>query len=94
MNRFDDDKKPGYSDFSDVESQRHDLIPEEFPEGSYGSAMTSSSLGKSTPWQAGQHRVSAYGYENKRQHNDQNRSRHYPGDDEYTNGIPEVLDEP
>lgn len=81
-----------YSELSTVESQRNDLVPEEFPEGAYGSGIQKGALAKSKPWRIGQHRQSAYGYENRQLHSEQRR--HYPGDDDYGSGVPEVLDEP
>lgn len=51
-----------YSDFSNVKSVREDLVPEEFPEGAFGSSIDQDDtvLGKSTPWKEGQSRQSAF----------------------------------
>lgn len=57
-----------YSDFSNVTQMKNELIPEEFPEGAFGSPINAKS--KSTPWKKGQHRQSAYVYPDKEQHDD------------------------
>lgn len=54
-------------ELSYVQSQRQDILPEEFPEGPYGASALTDGLGKSTPWEHGQRRVSA--------HRDQNPMR-------------------
>ena len=68
-----------YSDFSNVKNIHDDLIPEEFPEGSFGSPIEAESpvQGKSTPWEKGQHRESAYIYPDKEIH--EGLPRHTPG---------------
>ncbi|MCL6637254.1 MAG: hypothetical protein K6T26_04815 [Alicyclobacillus sp.] len=43
-----------------VQAQRNDLQLEEFPEGPYGAASPSESLGKSQAWEPGQASVSAF----------------------------------
>ncbi len=51
----------------------HDaLIPEEFPEGSFGSSIRKYETveGKSTKWEKGQQRTSAFTYADKDQHDD------------------------
>lgn len=61
-----------FSEISTVE-QRHDvLIPEEFPEGAYGSPINQYAKveGKSTEWEKGQHRASNFVYPDKEQHDD------------------------
>lgn len=65
-----DEKK--YSDFSNVTNVRNDLIPEEYPEGSYGSPIQADDpvYGKSSPWRKGQRRQSAYVYPYKELHED------------------------
>lgn len=50
------------------DAYRSKLRPEEFPEGPYGAATEARPLGKSTPWKPGQHRTSAYTYENREFH--------------------------
>lgn len=59
-----------YSDFSNVKSNRNELVPEEFPEGSLGSPINQDVpvQNKSTPWQEGQRRQSAFIYADKGQH--------------------------
>ncbi|SHG42185.1 hypothetical protein [Ornithinibacillus halophilus] len=66
-----DDKKK-FSDFSNVREQRNNLIPEEFPEGSFGSAINKDEpvYSKSTPWKDGQRRESAFVYPYKQLHED------------------------
>ncbi|WP_424767293.1 hypothetical protein [Paenibacillus sp. sgz302251] len=92
MDRFiGEDRKP-YTDVSTVESQRNDLIPEEFPEGPYGSDLRTESLGKSKPWRIDQRPSNRFDYENHQLHAE--GSRDYPGDDDYEDSIPEVQDEP
>lgn len=67
-----------YTDLKTVESQRNDLVAEEFPEGPYGSAIVSESLGKSTPWREDQRPPNRFTYENRKQH--AGMPRDYPGD--------------
>ncbi|HEY4602200.1 MAG TPA: hypothetical protein VIG73_13115 [Cerasibacillus sp.] len=69
MGRKDKEK---YSDFSNVEQMRNQLIPEEFPEGTYGSAINQDEPveGKSTPWEEGQYRDSAFVYPDRERHED------------------------
>lgn len=61
-----------YTDFSNIETGRNYLIPEEFPEGAYGSSIGKQKLveNKSTPWKEGQRHYSAFNYENKTLHED------------------------
>ncbi|MCO0597714.1 cytosolic protein [Peribacillus butanolivorans] len=68
-----------YHDFSNVEKQRDFLIPEEFPEGPFGSTIAQDAPveNKSTPWQEGQRFQSAFNFENKSLHED--LPRKYPG---------------
>lgn len=63
------DKKQ-YSDFSNVTNMQDELIPEEFPEGAFGSPINTNKPveGKSTPWREGQQRKSAYVYPYKDLH--------------------------
>lgn len=69
------DKK--YTDLATVESQRNDLIAEEFPEGPYGSSFAPEILGKSTPWREDQRSYNQFTYENRELH--AGLSREYPG---------------
>ena len=59
------------------EGERYNLeiIPEEFPEGPFGSPINRHEkvVGKSTPWKPGQRRASAYVYPDKDQHDDLQR---------------------
>jgi hypothetical protein len=45
-------------ELSYVQSMRNDVLPEEFPEGPYGSAALAEGIGKSEPWRPGQRAVS------------------------------------
>lgn len=67
------------TDVSTVESQRNDLIPEEFPEGPYGAALPTFELGKSGPWREEQRPPNRFGYENRELHEDMPRV--YPQQD-------------
>ncbi|WP_152655046.1 hypothetical protein [Oceanobacillus sp. CFH 90083] len=62
--------KKDYQELSTVQKQHDTLIPEEFPEGAYGSGIRENELvsGKSTDWEEGQHRTSAFTYPDKKQH--------------------------
>lgn len=57
-----------HTDLSTVESQRNEVIPEEFPEGAYNSSLPTESLRKSTPWRKDQRPLSAFAYENRSLH--------------------------
>lgn len=65
-----------YTDFSNVEVGRRYLVPEEIPEGAYGSPFEGT-LEKTTPWKKQQRTYSAYNYEYKALHAD--FPRKYPG---------------
>lgn len=80
MNRFEKEERAEYTDLSTVESERNDLIPEEFPEGPYGSDLQSESLGKSTPWRKDQRSPNRFDYEDRQQH--MGMERDFPGADE------------
>ncbi|GAB3047815.1 hypothetical protein [Virgibacillus ainsalahensis] len=64
--------KKKFTDFSNVNNMKNDLIPEEFPEGAFGSAINKEEevTGKSTPWEDGQRRQSAFVYPYKELHDD------------------------
>ncbi|MFC4558661.1 hypothetical protein ACFO3D_10615 [Virgibacillus kekensis] len=66
-----EDKKK-FSDFSNVRSRNNNLIPEEFPEGPVGSSINADEPveSKSTPWEEGQRRESAFVYPYKELHED------------------------
>ncbi|SMF90071.1 hypothetical protein SAMN05661091_4881 [Paenibacillus uliginis N3/975] len=80
MNRFEKEERAEYTDLSTVESQRNDLIPEEFPEGPYGADLRSESLGKSSPWRKDQRPPNPFNYEDRNLHMGINRD--FPGADE------------
>lgn len=65
-------KEDKYSDFSNVNNRRNALIPEEFPEGAFGSTVNQEEpvYSKSTPWKDGQYRESAYVFPYKEMHED------------------------
>jgi hypothetical protein len=79
MPLYRDDRHPT-PDLSTVESQRNDLLPEEFPEGPYGSPLLTESLGKSSPWRPEQRPPNRFTYENRRLH--EGMGRGYPEDHE------------
>ncbi|MFD2629001.1 hypothetical protein [Oceanobacillus kapialis] len=64
--------KGKYSDFTNVRDQHKQLIPEEFPEGAFGSPINEAEpvSSKSTPWEEGQYRESAFVYPDKSMHED------------------------
>ncbi|QQE75608.1 hypothetical protein KDJ56_06485 [Brevibacillus composti] len=71
------DNKP-YSELSTVESQRNEILQEEFPEGPYGSATNAERLGKSTGWEPSQHSTSTrFTYETRQFH--EHLTRQLPG---------------
>ncbi|MFA8437412.1 hypothetical protein [Pueribacillus sp. YX66] len=73
-----------YSDFVPVEKMHNEIIPEDFPEGPYGSPINRR-LGKSTPFGPDQHAKSNFAYENKNLHEGLPRQypvSHPPHDDE------------
>lgn len=72
---MDDKKKKEKRTFSPLSTDEniHDaLIPEEFPEGPVGSSIQKHTkvTGKSTEWEKGQQRTSAYTFSDKDQHDD------------------------
>jgi hypothetical protein len=69
-------KQPQYTDFSNVVTGQNYVIPEDLPEGPYGSPVNRE-LGKSTAWNENQRHYSAFNYENKTLHED--AARQYPG---------------
>ena len=73
---FEKEKKQQYTDFSNVETGRNNVLPEDLPEGPYGSPVNRE-LGKSTPWKESQRYYSAFNYENKSLHD--GLERQYPG---------------
>ncbi len=75
---FINEQRRQYTDLATVESQRNDLIAEEFPEGPYGSPILVESLGKSSPWRIDQRPPNRFDYENRELH--AGIERGYPGD--------------
>lgn len=73
------DHNKKYSNFSNVEKMKNELIPEEFPEGAFGSSINQDEKvsSKSTKWNQGQKRTSAYVYPDEDQHDD--LPRQFPG---------------
>lgn len=65
-----------YRDLKTVESYRNEMIPEEFPDGSYG-ASTSQKPGKSSPWRSTQHASPRFTYEMRGFH--EGMKRQFPG---------------
>lgn len=76
-----------YRDLATVNSQKNDIIAEEFPDGPYGSIE--QSLGKSTPWREGQRATSPFGVEYIELH--RGIPRDYPGED-LQEGVTEEFD--
>jgi hypothetical protein len=75
--------KDKYSDFSNAEIGDNYVIPEDTPEGPYGSPVNKK-LGKTTPWREGQRSMSAFNYEFKSLHQGlprQDPGAHPPHDD-------------
>lgn len=68
MYGFMEEDRREYTDVSSVESQRNDLIAEEFPEGAYGMSLDTDTLGKSTPWREDQRPPNRFTYENRELH--------------------------
>src|SRR5690625_1137756 len=61
-----------FSDVSNANRMKDMLIPEEFPEGSYGAEKNkyTNVESKSTEWEDGQQRTSAYVYADRDRHDD------------------------
>ncbi|WML41050.1 cytosolic protein [Neobacillus sp. OS1-2] len=75
-----------YTELSNVEKQHNYLTAQEFPEGPFGSPIRKDEpvQNKSTPWEEGQRRYSAYNWEFKSLHQDKPRQMegsHPPHDD-------------
>jgi len=66
--KFDD----RFSEISSVENVHDTIIPEEFPEGAFGSPIKNDAKveNKSTEWEDGQHSASAFTYPDKERHDD------------------------
>ncbi len=65
-----------YTDFSNVETMHKFVLPEDLPEGPYGSPINTK-LGKTTPFDEDQRSYSAFNFENKTLHQD--IPRQFPG---------------
>jgi hypothetical protein len=65
-------KQPDYKELKTVESQRNEIIPEEFAEGPYGSPINKK-LGKTSPCEDDQFSISGFTYENREFHEDLDR---------------------
>jgi hypothetical protein len=89
MSGFKDENREVYTDLTTVESQRNDLIAEEFPEGPYGSIVDERSLGKSSPWRVDQRPPNRFDYENRELH--AGLERGYPGDSGEGNATPDAI---
>ncbi|WP_372663225.1 hypothetical protein [Cohnella sp.] len=87
---FMEEQRTKNVDLATVESQRNDLIAEEFPEGPYGSPMITESLGKTTPWRIDQRPPNRFDYENRELH--AGLERDYPGDQDEGNAALNVFD--
>jgi hypothetical protein len=76
---MNDEEQKDYFGFSNVETMKNTIIPEEFPEGPFGSPINKKNPveNKSTPWRDGQRTYSAYNYEFKSLH--QNLPRQMEG---------------
>lgn len=82
-----------YTDFAAVTKRENYLVPEEFPEGPFGSPIRDDepAQGKSTPWKEDQRHYSAFNYEFKAMHQDiprQMPGAHLPHDDPNTDKQP------
>lgn len=69
----DQDGRPRtFRPLSTDEDLHDSLIPEEFPEGPFGSSINKHEkvVSKSTEWEEGQQRTSAFTYNDKDQHDD------------------------
>lgn len=83
---MDEQKHQKYYNFSNVEKMKNYIIPEEFPEGPYGSDNKKNNPveNKSTPWRKEQRSYSAFNYEFKSLHQNLPRQidgAHSPHDD-------------
>ncbi|MBE6183023.1 MAG: cytosolic protein [Bacillus sp. (in: Bacteria)] len=81
MEKYDhiDKENIPYTDFSNVETEKNFFIPEDLPEGPYGSprGIDTPVQGKSGPWKKGNRPYSAFNNEFKSFHQD--LPREYPG---------------
>ncbi|WP_438350920.1 hypothetical protein ACP8HI_09885 [Paenibacillus sp. FA6] len=89
---FINEQRRQYTDLATVESQRNDLVAEEFSDGPYGSPINAESLGKSTPWRIDQRPPNRFDYENRELH--AGTEREYPGDQGQGNAALETFNDP
>lgn len=75
MDKQSKNKTNRFSAMTNVEKMHDMLIPEEFPEGTYGSPVNQHEKveGKSTEWGKGQQRTSAFKYIDKETQDDRTR---------------------
>src|SRR5699024_4351784 len=59
--------KENFSDFTNVEKNKKQIMTEDLPEGAYGSPFEGTFM-KTSPWEEGQRSISPYTYENKELH--------------------------
>jgi len=64
------EKENTYTDFAPVEKMRNFIIPEDLPEGAYGSPINRDRLGKTTRFENDQQAYSNFAYENRELHQD------------------------
>lgn len=64
--------KNRFAEMTNVERMHEELVPEEYPDGPYGSSIRQDApvRGKSSPWSKGQKRMSSYVYPDQEQHDD------------------------
>ncbi|MCR8656868.1 hypothetical protein [Paenibacillus endoradicis] len=89
---FIKEQRNQYTDLATVESQRNDLVAEEFTDGPYGSPVNAESLGKSTDWRVDQRPPNRFDYENRELHS--GKERKYPGDQGQGDAALETFNEP
>lgn len=70
MPRRDMQRQDTYTPLSTDHDQIHSRMKEEFPEGPYGSALYTKTLGKTSGWDTGEHVEPQYHFENKMLHTD------------------------
>lgn len=76
---FIDERRSEYTDLATVESQRNEIVPEEFPDGPYGSIFAAQALVKGKRWREDQRPLSAFTYEYRDLHEGLDRGG-YPGE--------------
>lgn len=89
---FIKEKRNQYTDLATVESERNDLVAEEFTDGPYGSPVNATSLGKSSAWRVDQRPPNPFDYENRELHS--GKEREYPGDQGKGDAAIDTFNEP